>query len=715
MENPLHLLMNPKSVATVGAGNNPAKMGTLQALSVIKDGYQGKFYPVHPTDGTVLGHKAYASALDLPEPPDLAMLVVPTSQVIPVLEDFGKIGTRRAIIITAGFKETSAEGRSLEDRLNEIAGRYGIRFLGPNCMGMLNTQLSLNLTVANLTGKPGSLGMASQSGTYVTQTLAYLRKRGIRFSKAISVGNEANIDIVDALEYLGEDEHTKAIILYIEGIRDGRRFIEVARKITPHKPVLAQYVGGSGAGARAGMSHTGAMAGPDFLYDGIFKQAGVIRVHSIEDLYSHGWALAAQPPLRGRRIGVMTNSGGPGTAISHNADQGGLDVPRFSDDLQGRIRPLIQGHASSANPVDLTFHLDMQLLSTQIPELIMQSGEVDGVILHGAMSTGFMREVYPHLRELLNNISQEQFIETFRRDLTGAVSLPQKYGLPLLVSSFFGADDAYTQAYQDNDIPVFDSPEKAARAMASFLRHKEIRERKASVPPDLPERSEAADHIISKALENGQQALDEFQAKRILSLYGIRVTRESLAMTADEAVQAARGIGYPVVIKACSWEIMHKTGKGLIALNLQNEEDVRRSLASIRNAAGSDMPVLIQEMVSGAREFVAGMTRFPGFGPCILFGLGGVLTEALKDTTFRSAPLSAAEAQEMLTDIRAGKLVGEFRGMPAVDAAALAGIIQGVGFIALLHPEIAEIDLNPVIIAGSAPIVADALFVLTAV
>jgi acetyltransferase len=713
MENPLRRLMNPTSIATAGAGNNPAKMGTMQALSIIKDGYQGKFYPIHPTDGTVLGHKAYPSALNLPEAPDLALIVVPPKQVIPILEDFGRIGTRRAVIITAGFRETGPEGRSMEARLKETADRYGIRFLGPNCMGMLNTQLSLNLTVANLTGKPGSLGMASQSGTYVTQTLAYLRKRGIRFSKAISVGNEANIDIVDALEYLGEDEHTRAIILYIEGIRDGRRFIEVAQKITPHKPVLAQYVGGTGAGARAGLSHTGAMAGPDFLYEGIFKQAGVIRVHTIEDLYSHGWAMAAQPPLRGRRIGVVTNSGGPGTAISHHADLGGLDVPRFSDDLQGRIRPLIQGHASSANPVDLTFHLDMQLLSTGIPDLIMQSGEVDGVILHGAMNTGFMREVYPHLRELLNNIGEEKFIESFRKDLTETVSLPRKYGMPLLVSSFFGAEDEYTLAYQENDVPVFDSPEKAARAMASFLRHKEIRNRKAAAPPTLPQRNDAAAQIISRAIENGQQALDEFQAKRVLSLYGIPVTRENLAKTAAEAVQSARTIGCPVAAKACAWEIMHKTGKGLLALNLRTEPEIRRALRSIRQAAGFKVPVLIQEMVSGTREFVAGMTRFEGFGPCVLFGLGGVLTEALTDTTFRSAPLSVVEAQEMLTDIRAKALVGAFRGMPAADTAALAGILQKIGWIALLHPEIAEIDLNPIIIAGSAPIVADALFVLT--
>ena len=712
MENPLHLLMNPRSIATAGAGNNPMKMGTMQALSIIKDGYQGKFYPVHPTEEAVLGYKAYTSVLDLPEAPDLAMLVVPTQQVIPLLEDFGKIGTKRAIVITAGFKETSAEGRSMEDRLKETADRYGIRFLGPNCMGMLNTQLSLNLTVAHLIGKPGLMGMASQSGTYVTQTLAYLRNRGIRFSKAISVGNEANINIIDALEYLGEDEHTKGIILYIEGIRDGRRFIEVARKITPHKPVLAQYVGGSGAGARAGMSHTGAMAGPDFLYEGIFKQAGIIRVHSIEDLYTQGWALSAQPPLRGRRLGVVTNSGGPGTAISHNAELGGLSVPRYSDKLQSQIRPLIAVHASSANPIDLTFHLDMQLLSTKIPEMIMQSGEVDGMILHGAMMSGFMKEVYPHVRELLNDISEEQFINQFRTDLTKTVSLPRKYGIPLLVSSFFDAEDDYTRAYQENDIPVFDSPEKAARAMASFLKHMEIRDRKTIVPPVLPDRSDPAGQIIKTALDGGQKALDEFQAKQILSIYGIPVTREILAMTADEVLQAAHEIGYPVAMKACSWEIMHKTGKGLIALNLQTDEEVRRALRSIRKAAGSDIPVLIQEMVSGNREFVAGMTRFPGFGPCVLFGLGGVLTEALKDTTFRSAPLSMTEAEEMILDIRAKKLVGAFRGMPAVDTTTLAKIMQGIGFIALLHPEIKEIDLNPIIITGSNPVVADALFVL---
>jgi acetyltransferase len=713
-ENPLQLLLHPRSIATAGAGNNPLKMGTLQALSILRDGWQGKFYPVHPTEKTVLGHRAYASPLDLPEPPDLAMLIVPTAQVLPLFEQFARIGTKRVIVVSAGFKETGEAGRRLEGRLNEIAAANGMRFLGPNCVGFVNTSQSLNATIAVLDSRPGLLGLASQSGTYVTQTLAYLRERGIRFSKAVSCGNEANIDLADVLEYLGQDEQTRAILLYVEGIRDGRRFIETAQRITPIKPVLAQYVGGSAAGARAGLSHTGALAGPDELYEGIFRQAGIIRCHSIEDLYAHGWVHATQPPLQGRRLGVITNSGGPGTAISHNADRGGLTIPLFSGALRQQIGELIPGHASSANPVDVTFHLDMDLLTTGLPERILKSGEVDALVIHGAMGTGFMREIHPHIRELIGNPSLDEFLAPFCKDLSGKTALPEKYGIPLVISSFFGREDNYTAAYRDHDIPVFDSPEKAARGIASLLRHKEIREREPVVKPEIPEANPGASRIIGAALAAGQEALDEYQAKQILAAYGVPVTREGLAATEAEAVRIARGIGFPVAVKACTWEILHKSGRGLIALNVPTEAALRRAFSAIRRAAGREIPVLVQAMIPGSREFVCGMTRFAGFGPCVLFGLGGVFTEALRDTAIRSAPLSAAEAGEMLRDIRGKDLLEEFRGLPAVDRPALAAVLQAVGFIALLHPEIAEIDLNPVIIAGSKPVVADALFVLNA-
>jgi acetyltransferase len=711
-DHPLHFLLHPRSIATAGASNNPMKMGTIQALSLLKDGWQGTFYPIHPTEKTVLGHKAYASPLDLPEVPDLAMLVVPTDQVIPILEDFAKIGTKRAIIVSAGFRETGAAGRALEERLKEIIAAYGMRVLGPNCVGIVNTAISLNVTVAALDSRPGYLGLASQSGTYVTQTLAYLKERGIRFSKAVSCGNEADIGLIDVLEYLGADEQTKAIILYVEGIRDGRRFIETAQRITQLKPVLAQYVGGSAAGARAGLSHTGALAGPDILYEGIFQQAGIIRCHSIEDLYAHGWVHATQPRLRGNRLAVVTNSGGPGTAVSHHADRDGMTVPRFSDALQAKIRPLIPPHASGANPVDVTFHLDMQLLSVTIPELILESGEVDGLVLHGAMGSGFMNILYPHVKELMGGISRETFLEMTKRDMTAAAALPGKYRLPLVISSFFGREDDSTSFYLDHDVPVFDSPEKAAHGMASLLRYKEILERKPYAAPVLPAEQPKAVRVIRSALAAGQKALDEHQAKQLLAAYGIPVTREGFATTEDEALDAARRIGFPVAAKVCSWEIMHKSGKGLIALGIQTEAPLRKAFHAVREAAGRPVPILIQEMVSGGREFVAGMTRFPGFGPCVLFGLGGIFTEAFKDTAFRSAPLSAVEAEEMLSAIRAKELLGAYRGLPAVDVPALAGILQTIGFIALLHPEIAEIDLNPVIISGSRPIVADALLII---
>ncbi len=709
-ENPLHLLMNPKSIATAGAGNNLMKMGAIQAMNLLASGYPGAYYPIHPKEKTVLGHRAYSSPADLPEAPDLAFIIVPTEQVAPVLDEFGKIGTRRAVIVTAGFRETGETGKALEEEMSAVAWRHGIRFLGPNCVGIINTQASVNTTVGPHGSGPGSLGLASQSGTYVTQTLPYLVRRGIRFSKAISLGNEANINIVDALEYLGEDEDTKAIILYIEGIREGRRFIETARRITPRKPVLALYVGGSEAGARSGMSHTGAMAGPDYLYDGIFKQAGIIRVQTIEELYAHGWAFATQPPMKGNRVGIVTNSGGPGTSMSHAANTAGLDLPRFSDTLQREIKKMIPGHASSSNPVDLTFHLNMKTLSTDIPEMIMKSGEVDGLIIHGVID--FLEEVNPGLKKYLEVSPLKDMAQQLLVDLSKAVTLPGTHGKPMLISSFFDRRDSYVAFYQDHDIPVFDGPEKAAMAMADLYQYHKIRQRKTSAMPGLPELSKEAAGLIASALKKGQKGLDEHEGKKILSAYGIPVTRERLAATEAEAVRAAREIGFPVALKACSWEIMHKTGKGLIRLGLKEEEEVSGAFRSIRQAAGGDIPVLLQEMVSGSREFVMGMTRFPGFGPVLLFGLGGIFTEALKDTAFRSAPLSLGEAEEMIRDIRADKMLEEFRGMPAVDTSAMADILQTLGFIAVLHPEIAEMDLNPLIISGSRPVVADALLVL---
>ncbi len=711
-ENPLRLLMNPKSVAVAGASNTPTKMGSIQTLSLLKDGYQGKVYFLHPKDKTIFGMPAYPSPKDLPEVPDLAFLVVPINVALTLLEEFGQIGTKRAIVVTAGFKETGEEGANLEKQLNEVAARYGIRFVGPNCLGVINSQICLNTTVYPFPPVDGLLGLASQSGTYVTQILPLSRRRGIKFSKAISLGNEANIDIADALEYLGEDEQTKAVILYIEGIRNGTKFLNIAREVSKRKPVLAQYVGGTVSGARAGMSHTGAMAGPDFLYDGMFKQAGIIRVGSIEELYDHGWTLATQPIPKGNRVAVMTNSGGPSSSISYTCDLVGLTVPRYSKKLQEQIRPYLQPHAASSNPVDLTFDTSMKNLAITIPEIILKSGEVDAMISHGIMHSGFLREIYSHAVDFLGDMSFEQFLEMAEPVLEETFEIPRRYNVPHLISTFFGQEDYYTIGFQKHNIPVFHSPEKAARAMGALYHYSLIKKRKPGKRAALPKISPRAINILRQARQNGQKALDEHAAKKLLAAYGVPVVKEILTESLKEALAAAAKIGYPVALKACHWEIMHKSGKGLIALNVENANALKNAFIDIRRAAGFFTPVLVQQMLSSGREFLAGMTRFAGFGPAVVFGTGGVLTEALRDTTLRVAPLTDADTLEMLTDIRAKVLLEKFRGMPAVDKDKLGKILQAIGNIALLHLEIAEIDLNPIIIDRARPVVADALIVL---
>ncbi len=699
-------ILNPSSIAIVGASNNFMKMGTIQCLNLINSGFPGDVLPVNPQEEIVLGRKAYPAIGELPYAPDLAILVVPSGLIPEMLEDFGSIGTRHAVVITAGFKETGEEGRDLENRVVEIAKRHRIRFLGPNCLGIINTQLPLNITVMPVKHRDGKLGLASQSGTYVAQTLSYLQRNGIAISKAISVGNEANIDIVDCLEYLGEDESTKAIALYIEGIRRADRFLEVAREISRKKPIVAQYVGGTEAGARSGSSHTGAMAGPDYVYEGLFEQAGVIRVDTIEEVYKIGWTLASQPPLRGSRIAVLTNSGGPGTAIANTCNREGLEVPEFSKGVQKEISHYLAGHASARNPVDLTFHIDMDALTEKIPQILFNADDIDGVIVHGIMDTGFFNDVYPIIGKFLD-VSEEDFLKMWETNLDKLVDMPFSHRKPLVMSSFFGTEDHAVRVFHEKGIPVLDAPEKAARAMAALYKHSMIRKR----PPFQPPREAAIPDDARRIMESWEgRALDEYRAKAVLRAYGIRTTRESLVETLEEAILRAGEIGYPVVLKACAPDILHKTEEGLVHLGIETEEGLEEAFHDIRGKR-SDVPVLVSEMLDGDREFMAGMSYFPGFPPCIMFGIGGVFTETLRDNAIRLAPLGEDDAFSMLESLSSRELLGPYRGMKAVDRNVLASTLVALGQLALHFPEIGEIDLNPIIIVEGTPTVVDALFV----
>lgn len=705
--NPIACLMNPSSVAFVGASNKFTTMGTLQCMNLIACGYPGEVLPVHPTEPTVLGKKAYRTIADLPGAPDLAVLVVPTRLVLDMVEEFGRLGTRYIVIITAGFRETGTNGHAMERKLVERARHYGIRFLGPNCLGIVNTHLPLNITVGPVQDYGGSLGLASQSGTYVAQVVSYLHKNGIALSKAISVGNEADINLIDCLEYLGEDEHTRAIGLYIEGIRDASRFLEVASRVSRVKPIVAQYVGGTEAGARSGSSHTGAMAGPSHLYEALFEQAGVIGVDSIEDVYKTGWALATQPPLKGRRIAVLTNSGGPGTGIANTCNRLGLEVPELSQAVQDKVGALLPGHASARNPIDLTFHVDMKTLTRDIPRILFSSDEVDGVIIHGIMDTGFMEVLHPAMEKFVS-IPREDLMKMMSIRMDELVSMPGRFGKPLLISSFFGKEDHCLQTFHEHHIPTFDAPEKAARAMGAFLKHLHVRSRPVETPDGGQAAPEGADLIVEQALREG---FDEFRAKELLRAYGIPTARESLARSLDEVLEVAGKIGYPVVLKACSPTVAHKTEHGLVHLDLADQDELIAAYETIR-AKDSSSLLLVAEMLKGDRELMAGITRHPGFPPCVVFGLGGILAEALDDITIRLAPLTRTDVSEMMDGISAKRILDGYRGMEPVDRVMLGDLLAALGRLAIHHPRIREIDLNPIIIVDGKPFVADALMVL---
>ena len=707
--NPLHNILSPNSIAVAGASNTPAKMGTILYLNLIHGGFNGEVLLVHPNQEFIFGKKAYVSPEKLPYTPDLAILIVPSRYVVNLLEDFGKIGTRYAIVVSAGFGETGKSGKTLESEMISVVKDYGMRLIGPNCLGVINTSHPLNTTVVPLQDKPGHLSLVSQSGTYITQTLPYLKHRGVRIAKAISIGNEADIDFCDCLEYLSDDQDTRCIGLYIESIKKVERFLQVSRETTRKKPIIAQYVGGTSAGARAGKSHTGAMAGPAYLYESLFKQAGIIQVNTIEDVFMSGNVLALSPVPAGKRIGILTNSGGPGTGMATTTEALGLEVPEFSENLQKKLEKFLPGYAGSRNPVDLTFHTGMELMAETLPEILLESGEIDGLLIHGIMDTGFAGLLYPIFKDVLN-VSLSDFKAYFKADLSRLISMPHKYKIPILISTFMGEEDHCIRHFHEYGIPSFTSPEKAAHAMGALFEFSTIRKRVYDNPSEievLPIPEKASEIMNYATSEN----MDEHMAKEILRAYDLPVPVEIRVDSPEQAVMAAESIGYPVVVKGCIPGIIHKTEQNLVYLDCRNNENVERACKAISDKFYNPS-YLISQMIKSDRELMAGMTRFDRSPPCVLFGIGGIFAEIIRDFALRVAPFGKNEAIRLIKSIKSHKLLSNFRGKPPADFNAIADILICLGHIALHFPQIREIDLNPILIDGNQPKIADAFFVL---
>lgn len=472
-ESHLFNIANPKSIAYFGASNSFSSMGTNMLQSIQMMGFPGKLYPVHPTEETVLGLPAYRSVSDLPEAPDLAVLVLPTRIVIETIEACGKKGIRHAIIVTAGFKEVGPDGIALENELLDTAKTYGVRLIGPNCIGVANPHHRLNSTFLPFEGKPGFIGMASQSGSFITQMFNYLRTRGLGFSTGFSVGNEADIDIVDCMEYFGACPHTTVIALYVESIRRGRAFIETARAIVPHKPIVAFYVGGSEAGRRASFSHTGSLAGPDRLYEGVFRQSGVIRARSIEQMFDFCAVLGTSSPPAGNRIVIQTHSGGPGAAAADCCSRAGLELPPLSDQTLERLSPFIPQTASDANPVDLTYTKNPLDYFSKIPAILLEDGNTDGMLLYFLASESMIKRALEGMGLSAKDV-EENTGKIIDQQCESISQLMQSNGKPLVGFSFLTRESGFVKQLQDKGVPILPGPERAAKAMGALVTYKQL-------------------------------------------------------------------------------------------------------------------------------------------------------------------------------------------------------------------------------------------------
>ncbi len=472
---PLYGLMHPRSVAFWGASNDPMAMGSVQLGELLAMGFEGPVYPIHPSQKEILGLKAYARVTDVQDSVDLAVLVLPTNIVPEVLEDCGKKGIKFAIIVSAGFAETGSSGRALQEKIIEIARRYGIRFLGPNCIGAVNPRHKLNTTFYPYELCPGFIGMASQSGSFVTQMFIHLAKFGLGFSQGLSVGNEAVTDVTDCIEYLGECPWTKVIGLYLEGIKRGREFMRVATQVSHKKPIVAYYVGGSAAGRQAGLSHTGALAGRDEIYNGAFSQTGVIRATSIEELFDFCWVLGSQPLPTGNRIAILTNSGGPGAAAADAAERSGLVLAKFSESTLRALRGLLPHTGSLANPVDMTFARNHSDYFETIPRIILEDDNVDCMFIYFLMP--HKRVIASVLKAMTGGSGDTQtIVKDYVKNLASAVtSLASKYGKPLVGGSFYTRNEFFIRELQDRGLPVLPSPERAVRSLGALVRYASFR------------------------------------------------------------------------------------------------------------------------------------------------------------------------------------------------------------------------------------------------
>lgn len=700
-KNVLDKMLRPKTVAVVGASATPGKIGYTVIDNLIKGGYTGKIYPINPTCTEILGLKCYPEIEQVPGEIDSAIITVPAKVMAEVTEECGKKGVKGLIVITSGFSESGR--KDLEDQMLDIAAKYKMRILGPNIVGSLSNSDKFNGSFAPGLPLPGKASLVTQSGALLIalDMATYTRKVG--FDKLISIGNMADVDFADLIEWFDEDENTTCVSLYIEGMKNGRKFIDAARK--SKKPIVALKSGVSAHGAAAAASHTGSLAGAAKIYTSAFKQAGVIQAMDLNDLFNRTLTLSQQPPMKGENLLIVTNGGGVGVLATDAAEKYGIPLHFAPADVQEELKKHMPEFGSAKNPVDMTGMAGNDWYY-QTTKFSYAHKWTDGLIVlycETAMTNPF---------EIAKSIKQ-------------AVDDSGVKGKPITVSFVGGEKSDQAMGWLvEHGIPAFGAPDIAVNAMASLREYARLQEGMNGEPYKCDEKAKkAALEVIAGARADKRDSLTEIEAKEVFKAYGMPVTGIALAKTEDEAVALGKKIGFPLVLKIVSPDILHKSDAGGVKVNIKDEAGIRDAFQTIlKNAKAYKADakihgVAVQEMAPWGTEVILGSVNDAAFGPTVMFGLGGIFVEVLKDVTFRVTPFTKAQAAEMIGEIKGAAILAGARGEKPKDRTKLAETIYAYNcMIHDLEDEIKESDANPVLVYedGQGLKVADARIILKA-
>jgi acetyltransferase len=688
----LHAFFYPEKVAVIGASATPGKVGHTVVANMLGAGFKGRVIPVNPKGGEIEGLAVTTDIADLPRGLDLAVISVPPQFVIPAIEALGAIGAKSAIVITAGFKEAGKEGYDLEQRIIALCEEHSIALLGPNCLGMMNTSAGVNASFAAGQPNPGSIAFFSQSGALCVAILDWALGANIGFSKFVSLGNKAVLDEADMLDYLNEDDETSVILGYIENVEHGDAFLDAARRTCLNKPVIMIKSGTTAAGAKAASSHTGAIAGSDQTYTAAFHQSGVIRVGDVASLFNLAQAFSSQPLPKGPNLALVTNSGGPGILAADAADRSRLTMAALSQKTIQRLQEFLPSYAAFYNPVDIVGDADAKRYR-QTLDVVADDPMVHSILV------------------LLTPTASVQIEKTAE----AVIRIAEKSGKPVF-ACFMGKTRVAgaRRMLMEAGIPCYAFPEPAVHAIEAMYEYYLWKNRPEPQYREVERDIDAARELIRDHERRNQPEIVEFEAQQVLKAYGLPTPQTVLARSSDEAVAAAEEIGYPVVLKIASPDISHKSDVGGVKVNLGNATEVMKTFKEITARAQRlrrDAYIagcLVQEMAPpGVREVIIGFKRDEQFGPMLMFGLGGIYVEIMKDIAFKLAPLSKQDAFEIVREIKSYMLLKGLKGEQPVNFTALEEIVMVMSQLALDLPQVVEAEFNPVLVNHERAIVAD--------